>query len=95
MAVKRSRNYTIIDNEIFNDSSISMKAKGLLCQLLSFPDGLDFPMEKLPLLFNDTEQEISNALKELERHGYLKLIFDHADNGELQIICEVNENKKN
>ena len=51
-------------------------------------------MEKLPLLFNDTEQEISNALKELERHGYLKLIFDSTDNGELQIVCEVNENKK-
>ncbi len=34
--------FTIITNSIFMDKSLSLKAKGLLCQLLSLPDSWNF-----------------------------------------------------
>lgn len=75
MAVLRSEkksNYTVIDNAIFKDYSLSMKAKGLLCQMLSLPDGWDYSIAGLTTLVNDGESAVRSALKELEQAGYFR-----------------------
>lgn len=75
MAVLRKEkksNFTIIDNAIFKDYSLSMKAKGLLCQMLSLPDGWEWSVDGLTRLSTDGKSAISSALDELKRAGYFR-----------------------
>lgn len=68
---KRS-NYTVIDNEIFKDNTLSMKAKGLLCQMLSLPDNWNYSIAGLSTLVSDGESAVRSALKELKDAGYFR-----------------------
>lgn len=68
---KRS-DYTVIDNGIFKDKTLSMKAKGLLCQMLSLPDNWNYSIAGLVTLVNDGESAVRSALKELEDAGYFR-----------------------
>ena len=68
----RKDTYTVIDNSVFFDYSLSFKAKGLLCQMLSLPDGWAFSVEGLSKFTSDGITVVRNALIELEEHDYLK-----------------------
>ena len=73
MAVLRknkTENYTVIDNTVFFDYSLSFKAKGLLCQMLSLPDGWSFSIEGLTRLSTDGKASVMSALNELKGAGY-------------------------
>lgn len=73
MAVLRKEkreHYTVIDNAIFCNYDLSLKAKGLLCQMLSLPDGWEFSVEGLSKLSTDGKSAITSALNELEEAGY-------------------------
>ena len=75
MAVLRKRkknNYTVIDNDIFKNRKMSLKAKGLLCLMLSLPDDWEYSLEGLTVLSDDGRTAVSNALKELENLQYFK-----------------------
>lgn len=75
MAVLRKEkksDFTVIDNGIFRDTSLSMKAKGLLCQMLSLPDNWDYSIAGLSTLVNDGESAVRSALKELREAGYFR-----------------------
>ena len=63
----KHKNYTVIGNGVFTDNSLSLKAKGMLCQMLSLPNDCEFTTEGLMKLTS-----VKNAIKELEEHGYLK-----------------------
>lgn len=70
---KEKRNsYTVIDNEIFKDNTLSMKAKGLLCQMLSLPDNWSYSIAGLTTLVSDGESAVRSALKELKEAGYFR-----------------------
>ena len=64
--------FTIIRNSIFKDKTLSVKAKGLACQLLSLPPTWDYSVKGLVSLSSDGEASIRSALTELEEHGYLR-----------------------
>lgn len=66
------RDFTVIRNAIFKDYTLSAKAKGVACQLLSLPPTWDYSVRGLVTLFNDGEASIRSALTELEEHGYLR-----------------------
>ena len=73
MAVLRKEkrgHFTVIDNAIFCNYNLSLKAKGLLCQMLSLPDGWEFSVEGLTKLSTDGRSAVTSALTELEEHGY-------------------------
>lgn len=75
MAVLRKEkkgSFTIIDNAIFKDCTLSMKAKGLLCQMLSLPDGWNYSIAGLTKLVSDGESAVRSTLKELEEAGYFR-----------------------
>ena len=75
MAVLRKEkksNFTVIDNAIFKDYRLSFKAKGLLCQMLSLPDGWEYSVEGLARLTSDGTSAITSGLKELEDAGYFR-----------------------
>ena len=67
----RKTNYTCIDNKVFWDHSLSLKAKGLLAQIYSLPDDWDYSIKGLATLFSDGETAVSNAIQELIDHGYI------------------------
>ena len=70
---KEKRNsYTVIDNEIFKDNTLSMKAKGLLCQMLSLSDEWNYSIAGLTTLVSDGESAVRSALKELKDAGYFR-----------------------
>lgn len=68
---KKHNRFTIIPNEMIQDSELSLKAKGLLCYLLSLPD--DWVIYKGQLQNNCVEgrDAISSAFKELQKKGYI------------------------
>lgn len=63
--------YTVIDNTIFRDRELSNKALGMLCRMLSLPDGWEFSVMGLVALSNDGKSGVMSQLDELEAHGYL------------------------
>lgn len=67
----KSSCYTVIDNCVFKDRTLSYRAKGLLCTMLSLPDGWDFNIEGLATLSSDGTTAVKSTLKELEKAGYL------------------------
>lgn len=75
MAIMRNRTqqgYTNINNSIFRDKRLSIKARGLLCTMLSLPDCWEFSENGLQsILPADGKTSIRTALKTLEECGYL------------------------
>ena len=74
MAILRKRvsgNFTVIDNGIFRDGELSMKARGLLCTMLSLPDSWEFSERGLGALFPDGQCSLRTAIRELTELGYL------------------------
>lgn len=65
------KDFTVIRNSIFKDYTLSAKAKGVACQLLSLPPSWDYSVKGLVTLFSDGEASIRSALAELEEAGYL------------------------
>lgn len=70
LKVEKNSNYTVIDNAIFKNKALSLKAKGLLCIMLSLPDGWHYTLAGLASLSADGLDATRNALKELETAGY-------------------------
>ena len=75
MAILRHRqtsDFTIIPNAIFKEAGLSLKGIGLLCLLLSLPDGWSFSIAGLKSICSmDGRDSISSAVVELERARYL------------------------
>ena len=75
MAIMRNRTqqgYTNVNNVIFRDKRLSLKARGLLCTMLSLPDCWEFSEKGLQsILPADGKTSIRTALKTLEECGYL------------------------
>lgn len=69
--VDKSRDYTVLSNNIFKDRTLSAKAKGLLAEMLSLPENWDYTLVGLSQLFSDGVDSVRQGIKELEEHGYV------------------------
>ena len=69
--VNKTKDYTVMSNHHFKDKRISLKAKGLLSQMLSLPDDWDYTVDGLCYINKESKTSIQSALKELEDEGYL------------------------
>lgn len=76
---EKLKDFTIIRNSIFKDYTLSAKAKGVACQLLSLPPTWEYSIKGLVELFDDGEASIRSALTELEQHGYLRREQDRSE----------------
>ncbi len=72
--INKTQGFTVINNSILKDKSISLKARGLMATLLSLPDGWEFSVRGLAAILSDGRDAISAACKELESKGYLQRI---------------------
>lgn len=63
--------FSVIDNHVFKDKDLTLKAKGLLATILSLPDDWKYSIEGLASLSNDGTTLVTNALNELIDKGYI------------------------
>ena len=70
--VKKSSNFTTINNEFIFKKEMSLKAKGLLCHLLALPEKWDLYVEEVEKWHKDGKKAIYSAFKELSELGYLE-----------------------
>lgn len=69
--VDKNRNYTGMSNYHLRDTSLSLKAIGLLSKMLSLTDEWDYTTRGLAAICKEGVDAIGAALKELEISGYL------------------------
>lgn len=70
--VEKNANYTVMSNEHLRNRDLSLKAKGLLSQMLSLPDEWDYSLEGLSRINREGVDAIRTGIRELEEHGYLE-----------------------
>ena len=70
--VEKNRNYVTMSNYHLRDKNLSLKAKGLLSQILSLPPDWDYSLAGLASINKEKIDAIRTAIQELERFGYLK-----------------------
>jgi hypothetical protein len=70
--VKKSSNFTTINNEFIFNKDMSLKAKGLLCHLLALPETWDLYVEEVEKWHKDGKKAIYSAFKELSELGYME-----------------------
>ena len=70
--VERTRDYTVMSNCHLRDRRLSLKAKGLLSQMLSLPEDWDYTLTGLAGINRESKDAIRSAVNELERAGYIR-----------------------
>ena len=72
-----------MSNYHFKDRRLSLKAKGLMSEMLSLPDDWDYSIAGLVAINKEEEGAIKSALKELKDAGYLEVVkkMPSKDNG--------------
>lgn len=78
-------NYHLRDNEL------SLKAKGLLSQILSLPEEWTYTIAGLVKINKESEGAIKSILKELKDFGYLEIIKERTDKGTYEYIYNIYE----
>ena len=68
---KRQVPFTQLANAMLRDKLLSLKAKGLLSMMLSFPDGWQYYMKHLEEQSSDGREAHQNAMKDLITAGYV------------------------
>ena len=70
--VEKTKGYTVMSNHHLCNHTLSLKAKGLLSQMLSLPDDWDYTLQGLAQINKESIDAIREAVRELERAGYIK-----------------------
>ena len=71
--VNKTKDYVVMSNHHFKERKMSLKAKGLLSEMLSLPDDWDYSISGLVSINKENETSIKSALNELKEFGYLKV----------------------
>ena len=69
--VERTRDYTVMSNYHLRDKRLTLKAKGLLSQMLSLPEDWDYTLSGLSHINRESKDAIRSAVNELEKAGYI------------------------
>ena len=69
--VEKNKGYTVMSNHHLRNHTLSLKAKGLLSQMLSLPEDWDYTLQGLAQINKECIDAIREAVRELERAGYI------------------------
>ena len=70
--MEKNKGYTVMSNHHLRNKALSLKAKGLLSQMLSLTEDWDYTLRGLSLINWENIDAIRTAVWELERAGYIK-----------------------
>lgn len=90
--VNKNKNYTVMANYHLRDRNLSLKAKGLLSQMLSLPDDWDYTVNGLCAINKESVTAMQTTLKELETNGYLKRTRTQDGKGRFDYVYDIYEN---
>ena len=82
--VERNKGYTVMSNHHLRNKELSLKAKGLLSQMLSLPEDWDYTLAGLSFITREKIDAIREAVKELERAGYIVRSRERDEKGRLR-----------
>ena len=82
--VERNTGYTVMSNHHLRNKELSLKAKGLLSQMLSLPEDWDYTLSGLSYINREKIDAIREAVRELERAGYIKRSRERDSKGRLR-----------
>lgn len=87
-----------MSNRHFREKQMSLKAKGLLSEMLSLPDDWDYSIAGLAAINKESVTSIKSALAELQDFGYLiieKFYPDKSSSGRIEYVYNVYEYPQN
>ena len=67
--VEKNSGYTVMSNHHLRNRALSLKAKGLLSQMLSLPEDWDYTLQGLARINRESIDAIRQAIRELEQAG--------------------------
>lgn len=82
--VEKTRDYTVMANHHLKNKELSLKAKGLLSVMLSLPDNWDYTLKGLSHINREGVDAIREAVRELERAGYILRSRSRDEQGRLR-----------
>ena len=96
--VNKTSDYVVMSNRHFREKQMSLKAKGLLSEMLSLPDDWDYSIAGLAAINKESVTSIKSALAELQEFGYLKIekmYPDKSSSGRIEYVYNVYEYPQN
>ena len=84
--VEKNKGYTVMSNHHLRNKELSLKAKGLLSQMLSFPEDWDYTLAGLSLINRESIDAIRTAVWELEKAGYITRRQGRDEKGKMTAI---------
>ncbi len=84
--VERNTGYTVMSNHHLRNKELTLKAKGLLSQMLSLPEDWDYTLAGLSRINKESIDAIRTAVKELEKAGYIVRRQGRDDKGKMAAI---------
>ena len=79
--IEKTQNHTVMSNHHLRNPTLSLKAKGLLSQILSLPENWDYTLTGLSRINRESVDAIRTAVQELERAGYVTRSRERKENG--------------
>ena len=79
--VEKNKGYTVMSNHHLRNHALSLKAKGLLSQMLSLPEDWDYTLQGLAQINKESIDAIREAVRELECAGYIKRSRERDERG--------------
>ncbi|HFL3599783.1 TPA: DUF6017 domain-containing protein [Clostridioides difficile] len=84
--VERNKGYTVMSNHHLRNKELTLKAKGLLSQMLSLPEDWDYTLAGLSYINRENIDAIRTAIWELEKAGYITRRQGRDDKGKMTAI---------
>ncbi len=84
--VEKNKSYTLMSNHHLRNKELTLKAKGLLSQMLSLPDSWDYTLAGLSHINKESIDAIRTAVLELEKEGYITRAQGRDDKGKMTPI---------
>ena len=84
--VEKNRGYTVMSNHHLRNKELTLKAKGLLSQMLSLPENWDYTLAGLSHINKESIDAIRTAVLELENAGYIERSQGRDEKGKMTAI---------
>lgn len=84
--VEKTKGYTVMSNHHLRNPDLTLKAKGLLSQMLSLPENWDYTLKGLSSINRESIDAIRTAVWELEKAGYITRRQGRDEQGKMTAI---------
>ena len=84
--VEKNKGYTVMSNHHLRNKELTLKAKGLLSQMLSLPENWDYTLAGLSHINKESIDAIRTAVLELEKAGYIERSQGRDEKGKMTAI---------